>query len=358
MLEAYRKHAAAREVQGIPALPLNAEQTSQLCEILKNPPIEEEETLLSLLTERVPPGVDDAAYVKAGFLTALAKKEITFPLITFSEAKSSAKQVIDSWDNAEWFISRLKVPGETNTKDAGVALLPMDSIIPFWLNRMLLSNTVGTEGDFHTRFPFSISFLARSGLVAFTATLGVMPLDMPGSVFVRFTGKLQPGVTLRDIVNAIPSVPMQEEKLIVEKKNKADLNKLNEATAVSDRTNLMNDQKSIQESFCRLTAHQMLIIKLFFQEKKTKDIAELVGSTDYSVRKNISIIYEELNLNNRTREGLMKFLCSYRSYWDKENIDREYIDIPFNKIVNLDELDLENLKKQNVNFRIVVVQQE
>ncbi|AFZ36357.1 aconitase [Stanieria cyanosphaera PCC 7437] len=560
MLEAYRKHAAEREAMGIPPLPLNAEQTSQLCELLKNPPAAEKEELLSLLKDRVPPGVDEAAYVKAGFLTAVAKGEIKCPLISpqgavdllgtmvggynvqslvsllkskdpsiAAEAASAlsktllvfdafndvleladnnpyAKQVIDSWANGEWFINRpklpesitvtvFKVPGETNTDDlspaphattrpdiplhalamleskmpdgletiaklkekghpvayvgdvvgtgssrksainsvlwhighdipcipnkkaggyilggkiapiffntaedsgalpiecdvsqmntgdvitiypykgeitnengdvistftlkpdtildevraggriplligraltdktrhalslepstlfvrpsmpkdtgkgftlaqkmvgkacglpgvrpgtscephmttvgsqdttgpmtrdelkelaclgfsadltlqtfchtaaypkpvdikthkelpdffstrGGVALRPGDGIIHSWLNRMLLPDTVGTGGDSHTRFPLGISFPAGSGLVAFAAALGVMPLDMPESVLVRFTGELQPGVTLRDIVNAIPWVAMQQGKLTVAKENK------------------------------------------------------------------------------------------------------------------------------------------
>ncbi|MGK7950658.1 MAG: bifunctional aconitate hydratase 2/2-methylisocitrate dehydratase [Xenococcaceae cyanobacterium] len=560
MLEAYRQHKAEREAMGIPPLPLNAEQTSQLCELLKNPPEAEKAELLMLLRDRVPPGVDEAAYVKAGFLTAIAKKEIKCPLISpqgavdllgtmvggynvqslvsllksndpniaaeaasalsktllvfdafndvleLSDVNPYAKQVIDSWANAEWFISRpklaenitvtvFKVPGETNTDDlspaphattrpdiplhalamleskmpgglativhlkrkghpvayvgdvvgtgssrksainsvlwhlgmeipfipnkkaggyilggkiapiffntaedsgalpiecdvsqmntgdvitihpykgeitnengdvistftlkpetildevraggriplligraltdktrhalglelyplfvrpsmpedtgkgftlgqkivgkacglpgvrpgtscepmmttvgsqdttgpmtrdelkelaclgfnadltlqtfchtaaypkpvdikthkqlpdffstrGGVALRPGDGIIHSWLNRMLLPDTVGTGGDSHTRFPLGISFPAGSGLVAFAAALGVMPLDMPESVLVRFTGELQPGVTLRDIVNAIPWVAIQEGKLTVAKENK------------------------------------------------------------------------------------------------------------------------------------------
>ena len=560
MLEEYRKHAAEREALGIPPLPLTAQQTSQLCEMLKNPPEAEKGELLKLLRDRVPPGVDDAAYVKAGFLTAIAKREIECPVISpqgavdllgtmmggynvqslvdllksqepgiageaaaalsktllvfdafndvleLADTNPYAKQVIDSWANAEWFIGRpkpaeaitvtvFKVPGETNTDDlspaphattrpdiplhalamleskmpdgletiaklkekghpvayvgdvvgtgssrksainsvlwhigreipfvpnkkaggyilgnkiapiffntaedsgalpiecdvtqmntgdvitihpykgeitnesgeiistfelkpetiidevraggriplligraltdktrealglevsgiftrpsmpedtgkgftlaqkivgracglpgvrpgtscepimttvgsqdttgpmtrdelkelaclgfnadltlqtfchtaaypkpvdiqthkelpdffstrGGVALRPGDGIIHSWLNRMLLPDTVGTGGDSHTRFPLGISFPAGSGLVAFAAALGVMPLDMPESVLVRFTGELQPGVTLRDIVNAIPWVAIQEGKLTVAKKNK------------------------------------------------------------------------------------------------------------------------------------------
>ncbi|MFB2919676.1 bifunctional aconitate hydratase 2/2-methylisocitrate dehydratase [Aerosakkonema funiforme] len=560
MLSAYRQQVAERAVLGIPPLPLNAQQTSELCELLKNPPSGEEETLLDLLTNRVPPGVDAAAYVKAGFLTGVAKGEITCPLITpqsavyllgtmlggynvqslvdllkshdsliagaaatalsktllvfdafndvlhLSDVNPYAKQVVDAWAEADWFIGRpqlpktitvtvFKVPGETNTDDlspaphattrpdiplhatvmlesrmpgalqtiaqlkekgypvayvgdvvgtgssrksainsvlwhigediphvpnkrsggyilgsaiapiffntaedsgalpiecdvtkmetgmvitihpytgeitneagevisnftlkpdtildevraggriplligrtltdktraalglepstvftrpkqptdtgkgytlaqkmvgkacglpgvrpgtscepimttvgsqdttgpmtrdelkelaclgfsadlvmqsfchtaaypkpvdvkthkelpdfmaqrGGVALRPGDGIIHSWLNRMLLPDTVGTGGDSHTRFPLGISFPAGSGLVAFAAALGVMPLDMPESVLVRFKGELQPGVTLRDIVNAIPYVAIQKGLLTVEKKNK------------------------------------------------------------------------------------------------------------------------------------------
>jgi aconitate hydratase 2/2-methylisocitrate dehydratase len=560
MLEAYRQHVKERAALGIPPLPLNAQQTSELCELLKNPPKGEEEFLLELLRDRIPPGVDEAAYVKAGFLTAVAKGEIQCPLIApeaaiyllgtmvggynvhslidllksphnnlalaaanalsktllvfdafhdiqvLADTNPYAKQLMDSWANAEWFISRpklaesitvtvFKVPGETNTDDlspaphattrpdiplhalvmlesrmpggletiaqlkqkghpvayvgdvvgtgssrksainsvlwhigqdipfvpnkksggyilggkiapilfntaedsgalaiecdvskmetgdvitiypykgeitnesgevistfslkpdtildevraggrinlligrsltdktrqalgleisplftrpqipadtgkgftlaqkmvgkacglpgvrpgtscephmttvgsqdttgpmtrdelkelaclgfsadltlqtfchtaaypkpvdikthkelpdffatrGGVALRPGDGIIHSWLNRMLLPDTVGTGGDSHTRFPLGISFPAGSGLVAFAAALGVMPLDMPESVLVKFTGELQPGVTLRDIVNAIPYVAMQQGKLTVAKENK------------------------------------------------------------------------------------------------------------------------------------------
>ncbi len=102
----------------------------------------------------------------------------------------------------------------------GVALTPGDGIIHSWLNRMLLPDTVGTGGDSHTRFPMGISFPAGSGLVAFAAAIGAMPLDMPESVLVRFKGELQPGITLRDVVNAIPYVAIQKGLLTVAKENK------------------------------------------------------------------------------------------------------------------------------------------
>ena len=105
----------------------------------------------------------------------------------------------------------------------GVSLKPGDGIIHSWLNRMLIPDTVGTGGDSHTRFPIGISFPAGSGLVAFAATLGVMPLDMPESVLVRFKGEMQPGITLRDLVNAIPYAAIQQGHLTVAKEGKKNI---------------------------------------------------------------------------------------------------------------------------------------
>ncbi|WP_223669126.1 bifunctional aconitate hydratase 2/2-methylisocitrate dehydratase [Kangiella shandongensis] len=105
----------------------------------------------------------------------------------------------------------------------GVSLRPGDGIIHSWLNRMLLPDTVGTGGDSHTRFPLGISFPAGSGLVAFAAATGVMPLDMPESVLVRFKGKRQPGITLRDLVHAIPYQAIQDGHLTVEKAGKKNI---------------------------------------------------------------------------------------------------------------------------------------
>lgn len=105
----------------------------------------------------------------------------------------------------------------------GVSLRPGDGIIHSWLNRMLMPDTVGTGGDSHTRFPLGISFPAGSGLVAFAAATGVMPLDMPESVLVRFKGKMQPGVTLRDLVHAIPLYAIKEGLLTVEKRGKKNI---------------------------------------------------------------------------------------------------------------------------------------
>lgn len=120
----------------------------------------------------------------------------------------------------------------------GVSLRPGDGIIHSWLNRMLLPDTVGTGGDSHTRFPMGISFPAGSGLVAFAAATGVMPLDMPESVLVRFKGKMQPGITLRDLVHAIPYYAIKEGLLTVEKKGKKNIfsGRILEIEGLSDLT--------------------------------------------------------------------------------------------------------------------------
>ncbi len=102
----------------------------------------------------------------------------------------------------------------------GVALRPGDGVIHSWLNRLLLPDTVGTGGDSHTRFPIGISFPAGSGLVAFGAATGVMPLDMPESILVLFKGEMQPGVTLRDLVHAIPLYAIKQGLLTVAKAGK------------------------------------------------------------------------------------------------------------------------------------------
>ena len=109
------------------------------------------------------------------------------------------------------------------TSRGGVSLRPGDGIIHSWLNRLLMPDTVGTGGDSHTRFPIGISFPAGSGLVAFAAATGVMPLDMPESVLVRFKGQMQRGVTLRDLVNAIPLYAIKQGLLTVEKKGKKNI---------------------------------------------------------------------------------------------------------------------------------------
>lgn len=175
------------------------------------------------------PGIRPGTYCEP-VMTTVGSQDTTGPM-TRDELKElaclgfGADLVMQSFCHTAAYPKPVDINTHKNLPDfitsrGGVSLRPGDGIIHSWLNRMLLPDTVGTGGDSHTRFPLGISFPAGSGLVAFAAALGVMPLDMPESVLVRFKGKLQPGVTLRDVVNAIPYVAMQQGKLTVEKQNK------------------------------------------------------------------------------------------------------------------------------------------
>ncbi len=166
-------------------------------------------------------------------MTTVGSQDTTGPM-TRDELKElaclgfSADLVMQSFCHTAAYPKPVDLETHANLPDfiaqrGGVALRPGDGIIHSWLNRMLMPDTVGTGGDSHTRFPLGISFPAGSGLVAFAAALGVMPLDMPESILVRFKGSLQPGVTLRDVVNAIPYVAIQQGKLTVAKENKQNI---------------------------------------------------------------------------------------------------------------------------------------
>ena len=140
----------------------------------------------------------------------------------------SADLVMQSFCHTAAYPKPVDIETQHNLPDfimnrGGVSLRPGDGIIHSWLNRMLLPDGVGTGGDSHTRFPIGIGFPAGSGLVAFAATLGVMPLDMPESVLVRFKGEMQPGITLRDLVNAIPYAAIQKGLLTVAKEGKKNI---------------------------------------------------------------------------------------------------------------------------------------
>jgi aconitate hydratase 2/2-methylisocitrate dehydratase len=166
-------------------------------------------------------------------MTTVGSQDTTGPM-TRDELKDlaclgfSADLVLQSFCHTAAYPKPIDVAMQHSLPDfimnrGGVALRPADGIIHSWLNRMLLPDTVGTGGDSHTRFPLGISFPAGSGLVAFAAATGVMPLDMPESVLVRFKGEMQPGITLRDLVNAIPYVAIRKGLLTVEKKGKKNI---------------------------------------------------------------------------------------------------------------------------------------
>ena len=177
-------------------------------------------------------GVRPGAYCEPK-MTTVGSQDTTGPM-TRDELKDlaclgfSADMVMQSFCHTAAYPKPVDVkthhelPSFISTR-GGVSLRPGDGVIHSWLNRLLLPDTVGTGGDSHTRFPIGISFPAGSGLVAFAAATGVMPLDMPESVLVRFKGKMQPGVTLRDLVNAIPLYGIKQGLLTVEKKGKKNI---------------------------------------------------------------------------------------------------------------------------------------
>ena len=183
-------------------------------------------------------GLDEGQGVRPGTycepkMTTVGSQDTTGPM-TRDELKDlaclgfSADLVMQSFCHTAAYPKPIDVKTHHTLPDfirtrGGVSLRPGDGIIHSWLNRMLLPDTVGTGGDSHTRFPIGISFPAGSGLVAFAAATGVMPLDMPESVLVRFKGKMKPGITLRDLVHAIPYYAIQKGLLTVEKKGKKNI---------------------------------------------------------------------------------------------------------------------------------------
>lgn len=178
------------------------------------------------------PGVRPDQYCEPK-MTTVGSQDTTGPM-TRDELKDlaclgfSADLVMQSFCHTAAYPKPVDVDTHANLPDfimnrGGVSLNPGDGIIHSWLNRMLLPDTVGTGGDSHTRFPLGISFPAGSGLVAFAAATGVMPLDMPESVLVRFKGEMQPGITLRDLVHAIPYAAIQRGLLTVAKEGKKNI---------------------------------------------------------------------------------------------------------------------------------------
>ncbi len=177
-------------------------------------------------------GVRPGTYVEPK-MTTVGSQDTTGPM-TRDELKDlaclgfSADLVMQSFCHTAAYPKPVDIDTQHTLPDfiinrGGVSLRPGDGIIHSWLNRMLLPDTVGTGGDSHTRFPMGISFPAGSGLVAFAAATGVMPLDMPESVLVRFKGDVQPGITLRDLVHAIPYQAIKDGHLTVEKKGKKNI---------------------------------------------------------------------------------------------------------------------------------------
>jgi aconitate hydratase 2/2-methylisocitrate dehydratase len=178
------------------------------------------------------PGVRPGAYCEPK-ITTVGSQDTTGPM-TADELKElaclrfSADLVMQSFCHTAAYPKRVDIDMQRSLHDfikakGGVALLPGDGIIHAWLNRMLLPDTVGTGGDSHTRFPVGISFPAGSGLIAFAAAFGFMPLDMPESVLIRFTGEMPRGITWRDVVNAVPRQAISKGLLTVAKSGKKNI---------------------------------------------------------------------------------------------------------------------------------------
>ncbi|NTU93840.1 MAG: bifunctional aconitate hydratase 2/2-methylisocitrate dehydratase [Chlorobiaceae bacterium] len=178
------------------------------------------------------PGVRPGMYVEAETLT-VGSQDTTGPM-TRDEIKELAALSFSADLFMQSFCHTAAYPKPSDVQmhrslpffimsRGGVSLKPGDGVIHTWLNRMVLPDTIGTGGDSHTRFPIGVSFPAGSGLVAFAGVTGTMPLNVPESVLVRFTGELQPGITLRDLVNAIPYVAIKQGLLTVEKKGKKNI---------------------------------------------------------------------------------------------------------------------------------------
>mgnify|MGYP001239922235 FL=1 len=209
----------------------------------------------------------------------------------------------------------------------GISLRPGDGIIHSWLNRMLLPDQVGTGGDSHTRFPLGISFPAGSGLVAFAAALGVMPLDMPESVLVRFTGEMQPGITLRDLVNAVPYAAIQRGLLTVEKKGKKNVysGRIIEIEGLPDLT--VEQAFELSDATAERSAGGCTI------DLSIESVAEYLRSNVVMLKWLIANGYSDVRTIERRIQGMEKWLANpVLMRADKNAEYAEVIEIDMNEI--------------------------
>ena len=211
----------------------------------------------------------------------------------------------------------------------GVALKPGDGVIHSWLNRLLLPDTVGTGGDSHTRFPIGISFPAGSGLVAFGGALGFMPLDMPESVLVRFKGKLNPGITLRDVVNAIPYWAIKQGLLTVPKKNKK---------------NIFNGRILEMEGLPELSVEQAFELTDAAAERSAA--AACIDLSEQSVatylRSNVALMKKMIAEGYQDAETLRKRIADVEAWLKKPNLLRADKNAEYAAVI---EIDLAEIKE-------------
>ncbi len=224
-------------------------------------------------------------------------------------------------------LGRWQTMSETSVDCGGVALKPGDGVIHSWLNKMLIPDTVGTGGDSHTRFPLGISFPAGSGLVAFAGALGFMPLDMPESVLVRFTGTRQPGITVRDMVNAIPYVAIKEGHLTVEKAGKKNIfaGTIIEIEGVDGLTT--DEAFELTDATAERSA-AAATIKLS------------VDKVSANVKKNIVVLQDLVDKGYESREALERRIASLKAWLDEPELLSRDENAEFKAVieVNLDEI--------------------
>ena len=215
------------------------------------------------------------------------------------------------------------------TKRKGVSLKPGDGIIHTWLNRFLIPDTVGTGGDSHTRFPTGISFPAGSGLVAFAAALGNMPLEMPESVLVRFIGDLQTGITLRDVVNAIPYFAIQQGLLTVEKQNKR---------------NVFNGRILEMEGLPDLTVEQAFELTDASAERSAAAAAIQLSESTVSayLRSNIALMRKMIQEGYQDAQTLQKRIEDLKSWLQHPELFKADSDATYAEIL---EIDLSKIKE-------------
>ncbi|MDY6821215.1 MAG: bifunctional aconitate hydratase 2/2-methylisocitrate dehydratase [Deferribacterota bacterium] len=210
----------------------------------------------------------------------------------------------------------------------GVVLKPGDGIIHSWLNRLLLPDTVGTGGDSHTRFPIGISFPAGSGLVAFAGALGFMPLDVPESVLVKFKGNIKDGITLRDLVNAIPYFAIKKGLLTVEKKNKK---------------NVFNGRIIEIEGLENLTVEQAYELSNSSAERSAAGatISLSEGSIAEYIKSNVALMKEMINEGYQDSETLKRRIDECEAWLDNPEILRRDSSAEYKEIleIDLDEID-------------------
>jgi aconitate hydratase 2/2-methylisocitrate dehydratase len=209
------------------------------------------------------------------------------------------------------------------TNRGGVSLKPGDGVIHSWLNRMLLPDTVGTGGDSHTRFPLGISFPAGSGLVAFAAATGVMPLDMPESVLVRFKGELQPGITLRDLVHAIPYVAIQQGLLTVEKAGKK---------------NVFSGRILEIEGLDELTVEQAFELSDASAERSAAacTIALSEDSVKQYLRSNIALLKQMVADGYQSADALKRRIAAMEAWLESPSLMRADKDAVYAEVIEID----------------------